>query len=125
VKNLSRLCLLALGIVSLGASAASDYNVKWTVTGLSDSTIIAVEYDFDIGTRYIAAHGAATFDNGLIAPSTGTCLRPAGGGVFCTMTIGRWRAILDLDEEFGGVIRLRAGDGELLEEGDLIVELIQ
>jgi hypothetical protein len=61
--------MIIVSLTSLNSSAQSDYSVKWEVTGIFNT--IELEYDFDLGSKYISAHGTETNSNGFKRPSTG------------------------------------------------------
>jgi len=111
MKTLLRAVPLILSLTVLEASAQSDYTVSWTISGILQSGIVKVEYDFDLGTSFVSAHGVVVDFRGSKRPSTGSCYVTEDNGVFCEMTIASGGFILDLDENLNGDIRILNGSG--------------
>lgn len=56
MKTIDGAMIILLFFYATGANAQSDYSAEFQVQGFPN--IIGMELDFDLGARYIAAHGA-------------------------------------------------------------------
>ncbi len=117
MKSVLRAVALLMSLMAIETSAQSDYTVRWTISEIFRSGIVEVEYDFNVGSSYIAAYGAVIDFRGSKRPSTGSCYVTEDNGVFCEMTIASGGFILDLDESLNGDIRVLNGSGIVSETG--------
>jgi len=110
--------LLAL-LLSHGASAQSDYTVRWGVDGLTQNKIIALVYDLDVGSTHYSMHGSYGFENELFLPSTGSCFPTSEGGAFCNVSINGLNGLLDIGSDLNGTITIVGVNGETIESGSI------
>lgn len=112
------LTLITCCALSSTALAKSDYNVKWSVSGIQDVNELSL--DINAGTEFLTANGSVVLSNGNSIPVVGTCLFTLAGGVFCSFSYQQGKTItLDLEPTIDGTWRTRDLSGHVIQSGTL------
>jgi len=121
---MQKLLLVLLLMGSSASYAQSDYSVTLDITGLSSTgngTVDILELDLDLGSKFIALHGAITYTNGDSSLATGTCRSTTEGGVVCNFLIDQNSYTLELDPDLSGDISFKRTDGTTADSGTAVV----
>ena len=97
---------------------ATDYAVRWSISGLDSVTELRL--DLDLGTFAIAAHGYLILETGNASPMVGSCFINSEGGVACSIVSSRGISLyFSIDDSLSGPITEYGSLGQEVNAGTM------